>query len=401
MGLLSGPTTKTTSSEKFDTGPSAFQKPYLDSAFGAAQDIYNSKAGTPYYQGDLYAGMTPEQKASYDAMSAYAGGAGMQAGQAISNIGNSMITAAGDKAITNLDRFTTMAGEDATASNIEAANRYADNPYVSGMIDANSRDISRNLYENEIPGIDRAASSSGNINSSRAGVASGIAQRGAADRIGDISAQIRGNAYDRGLTLAQTDRSTKLDAYGRAAEGYSKMTGQGIDAVGRGTQMGYDALGHKMDVQDRFQQDKQGELDAAFAKWQGEDTRDFDLLNNYYNIIGGNQWGQSGTSTSKGTSTQSGGMFGQLLGAAAGLGSAAIMHSDPRLKSNIVLIGTLPDGLNVYVYTYRQDLSDEFGLNLPVGFQIGVMADEVAALRPHALGPVDDGGFASVNYAAL
>lgn len=397
MGDLFSGTQKTT--EKVDTGPSKFQLPYLKGAFDAAQSAYQSKAGTPYYQGDLHASMTDEQKAALGAMSGYASGAGMTAANGISAIGNTMINRSAGAAMDNLDRFTSMAGEDATAANIAAANKYADNPYVTGMIDANARDVNRNLYENEIPGIDRAASGSGNINSSRAGVASGIAQRGAADRIADISASIRGDAYNRGLTMAQQDRSTTMDAYGRAADAYGTMTNAGIDAVGRGTDMAYGAMDHQMDALDRTQQDHQGELDEAFQKWQGGDTRDMDLLSRYYGIIGGNQWGQNGTNTS--TVKTSGNILGQLAGAASAAGSL-IAACDRRLKTNIVLLGELPgDGLRIYAYTYRQDLSDEYGLMLPTGFQIGPMADEVAILRPEALGPELNGGFLSVNLSAL
>lgn len=399
MGLFSTKTTQK-SHETVNMGPSDWQKPFLDSAFSSAQNIYNQSKDTPYYQGDTYAGMTPEQKASLDRLSGYAGGQAFDMGGQISGLGSKIVGQAGDKAMSNLDRFTNMAGEDATTANIAAANKYADNPYVDGMIDANSRDISRNLYENEIPGIDRAASSSGNINSSRAGVASGIAQRGAADRIGDISASIRGDAYNRGLTMAQQDRATSMDAYGRAAGMYSDMTGQGLDAMERGTGMQFDALGRQVDVQNAYQKDQQGELDANFAKWQGEDERAFDLLNRYNSIVASNQWGQSGTTDSKTTGKQSGGLGNQLISAGAAVG-AAYAGSDPRLKHGIQLIGKLEDGLGVYLYFYRQDLSDQFGLNLPLGPQVGVMANEVAELRPQALGPTLNGGFASVIYSAL
>lgn len=400
MGLFSTKTT-TKTNEKFDTGPSSWQKPYLDSAFGAAQDMWSSSKGTPYYQGDTYAGMNGDQKAALERLSGYAGGQGMAMGSQISALGSGMVGHAGERMVTNLDRFTTMAGEDATASNIAAAQRYADNPWVQGMIDANSRDVTRNLYENEIPGIDRAASSSGNINSSRAGVASGIAQRGAGDRIADISASIRGDAYNRGLSMAQQDRATTLDAYGRAADAYGQMTSMGLNAMGQGSAMQYDALGRQIDVQDAYRQDRQGEMDAAFDKWKGEDTRTADLLNRYYSIIGGNQWGQSGTSSSKTTGKQSGGLGNQLISAGASIASAAVAASDPRLKTNVKLIGRLEDGLGVYTFFYDRDLSDEFHLDLPQGLQVGVMADEVAELRPHAMGPTLNGGFMSVNYTNL
>ena len=81
---------------------------------------------------------------------------------------------------------------------------------------------------------------------------------------------------------------------------------------------------------------------------------------------------------------------GGLLGGLANLGGAVISKwSDRRLKKNIRLLGIRPDGLGVYSYDYIWGGSD-----------IGVMADEVAILRPDALGPTL-AGYATVNYGAL
>src|SRR3546814_4839567 len=87
------------------------------------------------------------------------------------------------------------------------------NPSTQGIVEANSRDVVHNLNEETLPGIDRQATATGGITSSRAGVAAGIARRGAEDRVADISASIRGDAYNRGLSLAQGDRkSTRLNS---------------------------------------------------------------------------------------------------------------------------------------------------------------------------------------------
>src|SRR3546814_13588268 len=66
MGGLVGVTQKTTTNEKFETGPSSWQKGYLDQAFGEAKNIYGQSAGSPYYQGDTYAGLDDNTKASLD-----------------------------------------------------------------------------------------------------------------------------------------------------------------------------------------------------------------------------------------------------------------------------------------------------------------------------------------------
>lgn len=81
---------------------------------------------------------------------------------------------------------------------------------------------------------------------------------------------------------------------------------------------------------------------------------------------------------------------GGILGPLASVGSAAIMASDPALKEDVVRVGEFDDGLGIYEYDYIWSGPR----------QIGVMADEVAELRPWALGPVID-GFQTVNYDML
>jgi len=119
--------------------------------------------------------------------------------------------------------------------------------------------------------------------------------------------------------------------------------------------------------------------------------------------------GQTITSngTMTGTQKKSGGLLGTLGGilslasaiptgglsllggAGSAMGAASGMFSDRRLKTNIKQVGTLSDGLGVYSYDYIWGEPS-----------VGVMADEVAQLRPWALGaPVN--GFATVNYEAL
>lgn len=79
---------------------------------------------------------------------------------------------------------------------------------------------------------------------------------------------------------------------------------------------------------------------------------------------------------------------GGAAGALGSLGGAAITRwSDRRLKRDIRRVGTLDNGLPVYLYRM-------LGSEAP---QLGVMADEVAALKPEAV--KDFGGFLAVDYA--
>lgn len=94
---------------------------------------------------------------------------------------------------------------------------------------------------------------------------------------------------------------------------------------------------------------------------------------------------------SRGKSTSNSGGLGSALG--------AIFASDARLKENVVKVRTDPDGLGIYEWDYLP-IEGQIAAFMPEGRQRGVMADEVAALRPWALGPVVD-GFATVRYDLL
>lgn len=99
------------------------------------------------------------------------------------------------------------------------------------------------------------------------------------------------------------------------------------------------------------------------------------------------QAGQRNETTSK----SSGGLLQGIGALGQGIGGFAAL-SDRRLKHDIEKIAELDDGLGVYSY--------RFGWDEPGTQRVGVMADEVEQLRPHALGaPL--GGFSTVHYEAL
>ena len=75
---------------------------------------------------------------------------------------------------------------------------------------------------------------------------------------------------------------------------------------------------------------------------------------------------------------------------ASTVGGIASIFSDRRMKTDIEKIDELDDGLGIYRFRYLGQLAKN----------VGVMADEVAKLRPWALGP-KVAGFATVNYGEL
>lgn len=75
---------------------------------------------------------------------------------------------------------------------------------------------------------------------------------------------------------------------------------------------------------------------------------------------------------------------------ASAVGGIASIFSDRRLKKDIVKVGEMADGLGLYRFRYIGSAAR----------LLGVMADEVARLRPWALGP-KIAGYQTVNMGAL
>lgn len=323
MGGIFGSKTKTKTNT--DMGPWSGQQPYVTDAFGQAQDIYNQQKGSPWYQGDIYAGMDPMTRQAIQGTNQFATGTGADLAGGVSQ--NAMALAGmAPRYQSAIDAYYGAASGDPTAGNIANAGLYADNPFLNSQIDAVGNDIRRGLTENDLPAIDRAATASGGINSTRAGVASGIAMRGAQEELADTAARMRSQAYQDGLQLAESSRQYNTGAMGNAAQLY----GQGIDRqaaqAGAASDLMYQNLSKQSTAGQMNQQDQQGELDALFKAWQGGDTRASDLLSRYYGIIGANNWGQTGTTnTTQKTSPGIGQVamgLGSMAAGAFGLGGA-------------------------------------------------------------------------------
>lgn len=310
-------------SQTTTTTPWGPQQPYLLGGFQDAANAYNSLKNTPYYQGSLYAGLTPLQKQSIQGTKSFATGAGAQAASNMLGASNTALGGAQGQ-MGAADALMDFNPQNGTAQNISDASAYADNPYMSQMIDAASRDVVRNLNEDVLPGIDRAAAVTGNTNSSRAGVAEGIALRGAQDRVGDIAAGLRGDSYSQGLGLAEQGRqanmNAQLNAMTNAGNMYGNAFGQGLQGTAAGLTAQYNNLDALSKAGALQQQNKQGRINADYARWQAMQNRPFDMLNQYMQIVNG-QYGKTTTETAdNGQPSWLNALQGGLGGATAGLG---------------------------------------------------------------------------------
>jgi hypothetical protein len=294
--------------------PWAAQIPYLTGGFANAQNLLNTRQNTPWYQGKLTAEFNPLEREGVDLTGGFVRSAAMPAATAMVNAGMTGLGAAGNFVKNANDTFTRAAG-DKTQLLIDNAARYADNPHLQAAIDSAANDVTRNLKENILTGIDRDASSGGNLNSSRAGVAEGIASRGAAEKIADISAQARLSAWNEGLARAQsqynTDTSAMLSANGQLGQAWEL----GNSSTGQGIQSGLTSANAMTAAGSRVRDWEQRGLDNDLMRWERNDQRPWDELKNYWSIVGSHDWGGSSQKTESGRGDPSAGFkLGQQIG---------------------------------------------------------------------------------------
>ena len=297
--------TQTTGATSSNTQPGfAPQVGALTTAFDAANTALGKAQGATAPT-DFTAQFTPQQIAAFQSMLGY-GTSGTQGAQT-AQAGGALATAgvpAVQGALSGLTNFKANGGN--TADNIANATAYANDPSIAGQVTAAMRDANRNATENVLPGIERGAALGGNTDSSRTGIAQGIVSRGLNDSAADISANLRGALYTKGLDLsqnaAQVESSQALDAL--------KSTGTlGVGATTAGTGALGDSVNQQGGLYNIAQGGIAGEQAAAQAdltnqqqQFEAKTNDPFAALQNYYNIVGANNWGSSSTGTSTGTS---------------------------------------------------------------------------------------------------
>jgi hypothetical protein len=379
------------------TRPLLEQLQYLQDAWSRAQGTYGQTQGNQY-NGDLIARLTNEQANNFRGMYDFANNGGLANSNYSGDVASGAQRVAGNLAGTgagftgtanglyDLGRGLVGSGTDLTnrgagsafdtvgalrnyattggvGTNISEAARYADNPYLSGQVDAAMRDARRQVSEQALPQIARDAALTGNIGSSKRGLAEGVVQRGLAEKTADVSAGLRGDAYNQGLNLAEQGRqfnnSAILDALRSSGSLAGSLAGLGIGQTGAGTslinsgtgagtlglgfnnasqdatRLGLDANNQQLaqrlglfglanDAGAGMQAGNQLALDADRSRTEYSNQNAWDDLARYYSIIGSNNWGGTTNSTQTGTvnQTREASPFtiaGGLLGGATGL----------------------------------------------------------------------------------
>lgn len=359
MGSKSNAGAPSNTTQVVNSGPWAPQQPYLTDAFSKAQANYGTAKDNQYYGGEVVAPMNDAQNNALNTTI----GMGSQT--------NPGVQAAGQN---NADTLN---------------GKYLDpasNPWLDDTFKAGAGAVTRAYQTATAPQTAGAFERAGRYGSGSYNNAVKNNELDLGASLNNLAAGIYGNNY-------QQERGNQMTAAGQAGAINSAQYINPTAALQAGNQ------------QQTQQQNVNANNMAAYNYNRDQPTN---ALNNYIAQIGGNYgtsgMTQSGTSTPYYTNPAASGLgagmgiaslFGSNAGgtsAASGIGSSVGnlfgKLSDRRLKVDIHQIGKSFNGLNIYKYRFADS---------PV-FEIGLMAQEVEAIRPDAImrGP---NGVLLVDYA--
>ena len=281
-------------------------KPYVDAGLSGGQGAFNNALGGGYYQGPTYAGPNQFQTGTANTMGTY--------GQNLQDSGFNMMSnnnQFGQNANNLYGRFSGLADQASTTDRMGNAIDYA-TANSGALTDSLMRNDRRNLEEGVLPGINMAATGSGNVNSSRAGVAEGVANRGYEDRYADMSQRVTDSLIDRSLMQQGqqfSDASNALSNAGNANNQISNAYNTGMNTMQTGGTTGMNAGG-------ALQGFDQAQMNDDRANFEG--NRDFGY-NMYKDYMSG-MLGKAPTSSNVNNPVPNNMMSGALGGAMQGYG---------------------------------------------------------------------------------
>lgn len=267
------------------------QEPYLQNLYANAGNLYNNY-GMPDKQ---VADINPVLAQGLGQQYGFSQGTGedifrQQLAQSLANTAG--FGTAGNAA-------ATMAGGNVYGAPInrgidmQTAAQASYNPYLNGQIDAASRDVTRNLYENQLTGNAGMAAGTGNSGSSRRAVMDAIAMRGAGDRVADISSNLRGQAYNTGLGIAAQQGLSNQSAQLGTNTVNANLMGQGANlaynigqagqaGMGQAYQTGVNNAQLAQDTGGQLRQYQQQLLDTQYSNQMNP----YNSLQMYKSLIG-------------------------------------------------------------------------------------------------------------------
>lgn len=321
---MSGSSKETTNSSQ-QTSPWAPQAAALTSAFSDANNAYQKAQGATAPT-DFTAGLTPEQISTFQRMVGFGNNnatpdAVASTGGALASAGTNGVTGA----LSGLSAFNPSATNNPNAL-VSAANQFVAGQDIPSQVRNAMQTATETARDVTMPQIEQNAAATGNTNSSRAGIAQGLVQRGLAEQAANLSGTLSSNAFANGLNLANQQANSN-NTLGLGALTSSGSLGNSAATTGM--------AGQSQSISDYIKQlttaaaggeglqgGNQADLTNQLQQYQSGVNSPFGPLSNLMQIIGSQNWGSQGTGTSTTTKTPSawqviGGLMsgaGSLLG---------------------------------------------------------------------------------------
>ena len=269
-----------------------YQAPYLDYGFEQAKELYGQ--GAPeYYPGQTLASQNPFQTTAINNLGNY----NPNAVNAYTNVGNQFMGGASG-AMNTLGNIAGMQqGPQAQMMTMQQLGQYQ--PMINQMVDAATQQGMRTYNEQFMPQLNANAAASGNMGSSRAGIAQGIAQRGIAENAMNVGATAMNNLFNQGnqMNLANANLGQNfLNTQMNAATNLGKFAGAGADMINQAdaSQLaGYQTNLAAGDIQNEYDQ---AVINDEMARYNYDQTKDMNFLKDYMSLVQGN-YGGTGTQT--------------------------------------------------------------------------------------------------------
>ena len=396
--IFGGGSSKQTTTTNVNNDPWSQAQPYLKDILSQADKLFDQNGGINQdFIDKKISALTPEMQSAVKGLINNEGLKGnLDSAAAAAKSGNSAIGTANQN-------LTSLAGKKTTSADIvnEAKGLY-DNDTVNSQINKLGTDVRDQLGKN-LQINNQNATQTGNMGSSRAGVAQGVATGKAAQAIADGSAAIQNDARTKAYNMA-SDTLNQNTTNQLSANGKLASLGLGSGNLQSSLNSGYNqALQNKLTGAGITQNQAQNVLNNDWFNAVGQQNQGWDNLGKLSGIttaIGNGGGTSGGTSTTSGGS--GGGLFNNILGMGstiAGMGNAFGWWggSDTSLKTNVKKIGKDEQGNARYEWEWNKAANKQ-GLK---GKSKGVLAQQVAKDKPKAVARDAKSGKMKVDYGIL
>ena len=303
-------------------GPWFAQAPYLVSGFVDAQNAYKNQQNQGPYQGNYVAPTNADQYNAANTQYNNAMGAGTSANDGILNqgygnmatgygIGNNAMGSLGSLAANNNGQNLVNTGQGIT-------NQL--NSGVQAQVNSAMQAANQNAAENTIPNLYRSAASTGNLNSDRTALAQGVVDRGLQQTAANMAGSLEAQNTQTGLNSAQNLTNQNASMLGTLGS-YGMNLGQsGLNALSTGINNFGTLANQAQTGANTVQALDQSNLNNSIQQYQQDQNFPWQALQNYMGVVGGNNWGSTGTSKTTTTSSPSGlSVAGGILGSLGSL----------------------------------------------------------------------------------